>query len=76
MDLSTKQTDSNLDADTGVGRWEGRGRDGLGVWGWQMQTTTLRMDKRVLMHGTENYVQYSVINRNGKEYLKRTYLCV
>ena len=53
------------------------GRDGLGVWGWQMQTITLRTDKQqVLMYGTENYVQYPVINRNGKEYLKRMYLCV
>ena len=55
----------------------GVGRDGLGVWGWQMQTITLRTDKQqVLMYGTENYVQYPVINPNGKEYFKRMYLCV
>ena len=25
---------------------QGRKRDGLGVWGWQMQTITFRMDKQ------------------------------
>ena len=33
MDLSTKQTDSDLDADTGVGRWEGRGEGWPGSLG-------------------------------------------
>ena len=29
---------------------------------------------RVLLYSTGNYIQYSVINHNGKEYKKRMYV--
>ena len=36
-----------------------------------MQTTIYRMDKQqVLLYSTGNYIQYPVINHNGKEYEK------
>ena len=50
------------------GEW---GRDRLGVWDQQMQTIIYRMDKqKVLLYSTGNYIQYPVINHNGKEYEK------
>ena len=45
----------------------GRERDGLGVWGWWMQTVTFRMDKQQ----GPTVSQSPGINHNGKEYLKR-----
>ena len=52
----------------GGGGWE---RDGLGVGDQQMQTRTYRMDKQQdLVYSTGNYIQYPVINHNGKEYGK------
>ena len=64
-----------------VGRWE---RDGVGVWDEQMQTSIYRVDKQqVLLQSAENYIQYSVINHNGKEYEKEyiysiniLYICI
>ena len=36
-----------------------------------MQTSIYRMDKlKVLLYSTGNYIQYLVINHNGKEYKK------
>ena len=48
-----------------------------------MQTTIYRIDKQpVLLYSTGNYIQYPVINHNGKEYEKEyiyihthTYIC-
>ena len=55
----------------------GWGREGLGVWDSQMQTINIkyRMDKQqgpTAEHG--NYIQYPVINHNGKEYEKNIYM--
>ena len=49
---------------------EGTGR--LGVWDYLMQTITYRMDKQKdpTVYNTGNYIQYPVINHNGKEYKK------
>ena len=47
----------------------GGGRDGLGVWGQQVQTIIYRMDKQqgpAVEH--REHIQYPVINHNGKEY--------
>ena len=29
------------------------------------------VNNKVLLYSTENYIQYSMINHNGKEYLKK-----
>ena len=31
---------------------------------------------KVLLYSTGNYIQYPVINHDGKEYEKRMYICV
>ena len=80
MNLSTKQEQTHRHREqtcgcpsTGVG-----GRDELGVWGWQMQTITYRMDKEQgPTYSTGNYIQYPVIWHNGKEYKKKNlYMCI
>ena len=49
--------------------WEfGVGRCKLLHLGW--------INNKVLMNSTGNYIQYPVINHNGKEYKKRTSICV
>ena len=40
-----------------------------------MQTVMYRMDNKVLLYSTRNYIQYPVINHNGKEY-KKECICV
>ena len=43
------ETDAQPQRTDGVARGSGGGgvrKDGLGVWGWQMQTVSYRMDKR------------------------------
>ena len=52
----------------GDGLWE---RVELGVWDQQTQTGIQKKDKqKVLRYSTGNYIQYPVINCNGKEYEK------
>ena len=34
------------------------------------------INNKVLMYSTGNYIQYPVINHNGKEYKKRMYICI
>ena len=63
IDSQTQRTDLWLPREGG---W---GRDGLGVGDQQMQTSVYRMDKQ-----QGNYIQYPVINHNGKEYEKYIYM--
>ena len=48
MNLSTKQKQTHRYRDQTCGCQGGGGRErgGLGIWGWQMQTITFRMDKQ------------------------------
>ena len=56
----------------GGGAW---GRDGLGVWGQQCKLLGREWINKVLLYSTGAYIQYSVINHNGKEYEKEcTYM--
>ena len=48
-------------------RGKGQGRDALGVWDQQIQTTTCEIDEQDLLHSTGKYIQYLVIHCNGKE---------
>ena len=34
------------------------------------------INNKVLLYSTENYIQYPMINHNGKEYKKRMHICV
>ena len=47
-------------------RW---GRAGLGVWGYKLLYVEW-INNKVLPYSTGNYIQYPVINHNGKEYEK------
>ena len=35
-----------------------------------------RINNKVLLYSTENYIQYSMKNQNGTEYLKRMYIYI
>ena len=49
-------------------RWDGGGKD------WAIGISRCKLlyigwiDNKVLLYNTENYIQYPVINHNGKEY--------
>ena len=43
-----------------------RGRAGLGVWGYKLLYVEW-INNKVLPYSTGNYIQYPVINHNGKE---------
>ena len=49
---------------------------------WEFRVGTCKLlhlewiNNKVLMYSTGNYIQYPVINHNGKEYIKSTSLCV
>ena len=86
MNLPTKQKQTHRHTEQtcgcqGGGGWE---KDGVGGCGQQMQTITYRMDKQqVLLYSTGNYIQYPMINHNGKEYKKECiyiyiyiYICI
>ena len=46
----------------------------MGIWGQQMQTRIHRMvNNEALPPSTGNYIQYPLINHNGKEY---AYICI
>ena len=56
-----------------------KGEGSGGVMEWEFSVSrckfTYRMDKyKVLLCSTGNYIQYPVINHNGKEYEKRMYM--
>ena len=42
--------------------------DKLGAWDLQIQTTIYKINNKVLLYGTGNYIQYLIIIYNGKEY--------
>ena len=51
-----------------------------GCWEWEVGVSRCKLlyiewiSNKVLLYNTENYIQYPMINPNGKEYLKRMYL--
>ena len=80
MNLSMKQKQNHGHrGQTGDCRG-GRGwrRDGVGGWVSRYRLLYREwINNKVLLYGTENYIQYSMINHNGKEYIKKNvYMCV
>ena len=53
-----------------------RGRVGWGGMDWEFGVSRCKLlhikwiNNKVLLYSTDNYIQYSVINHNGKEYEK------
>ena len=76
MNLSTKRKKTHRHREQTCGCQGGVvwGRNGLEVWNQQMQTIIYieQTINKVLMYSTENSIQYTVINHNGKEY---EYIC-
>ena len=70
MNLSTKQKQNHghREQTGGCQGGGGRGRDGLGSWGYRCELLYTAFTQQVLLCSTENYAQYPTINQNGKEY--------
>ena len=78
MNLPMKQKQIHRHREQTSSFQEGKdyGRDGVGGWGQQMQTTIYRMDKKqVLLYSTKNYIQYPMISHHGQEF-KSVCVCV
>ena len=58
-----------------VTKGERGGRDKLGIWDYQMHTTINKINNKDLLYSTGNYIQYLVINYNGKE-SKKEYIYI
>ena len=60
---------------------KGEGKDG-GSMNWEFELSRRKLlhrewiNNKVLLHSTGNYIQYPVINHNGKKYFKRMYAYV
>ena len=67
LSMKQKQTQRHREQACGYQAW-GWERDGLGFWDQQVQTIIYIdwIDNTVLLN-TGNYIQYPVINQNGKE---------
>ena len=81
MNLSMKQKQNHVHREQAGGcrGGGGCGRDGVGVWGWQMSAFIQGIGKKnkVLLQSTENYIQHPMTNHNGKEYFKKNvYICI
>ena len=59
-----------------------KGDGGKGGKDWEFGVSRCKLlylewiNNKVLMYSTGNYIQYPVINHNGKEYKKRMSICV
>jgi len=49
---------------------------GLGIWGWQMQTITFRMDKQGPAVQHREPFSLSCDKHNGKNTTKNGYMCI
>ena len=66
--LIHRDIESRLVVAKGERAW---GREGLGVWDEQIQAILYIgwINNKVLRYNTGNYIQYLVINHNGKEHI-------
>ena len=59
-----------------------KGEGGGGRMDWEVGVSRCKLlymewiNNKVLLYSTENYIQYPMINHNGKEYLKNIYIYV
>ena len=77
MNLSTKEAQRHTEQTCGCQQTCGwQRRRGLGAWDQQMQTIIYRMNKQPgpSVYSTVKYIQYLVINHNGKEYEKKMHI--
>ena len=78
MSLSTKQKQTHRRREQTCG-CQGGGSGGEMDWEFGISRCKLLyiewINKKVLLYSTGNYIQYPVINHNGKEYEKE-YICI
>ena len=67
MNLSIKDK-THREQTCGCQGGRGEGEEQLGVWGWQMQTITFRMDKQGPTAQHRELSSISYVNHNGREY--------
>ena len=67
MNLSTKQRDSDIENKLVVAKVEGKGGS-IAISRYKL--LYIEWINKVLLFSTGNYIQYPVINHNGKEYEK------
>ena len=64
--VKQKQTHGHRKQNIGCKWREGRERDKLVIWSWQLQTATHKIDKQQdIFYSTGNYSYYLVITFNG-----------
>ena len=77
MNLSTKQKQTHRHREQTHGCQEGVGEGWIGSMGLADANYIGRINSKVLLYSTENYIQFPVINHNGKEYEKENiYVCI
>ena len=72
--MKEKQTHRHREQTCGCQGW-GWGRCGerLGAWDWRCKLLYIGwINNKVLLYSIGNYIQYPVINHNGKEYEKES----
>ena len=70
MNISTKQKQKHGHGEQNGGRREEGGWERDGVGGWVSRCKLLYIEwinNKILLYSTENYIQYAMINHNGKE---------
>ena len=72
--IKQKQTHRHRKQTYGYQRGKGGGMDKLGVWDQQIQTTIYKINNNVVLYTAGNYIKYPIINYNGKEHEKNTYM--
>ena len=78
MNLSMKQKQTHRHREQTCG-CQGAGG---GKMEWEFRISRCKLvyiewiNNKVLLYSTWNYIQYPVINHNGKEYKKNVYICV
>ena len=68
LSMIQKQTYGRRKQTYGQQGEKGCGRDKFGVWDQQIQITIYKINNKVQIYSTGNYIQYPVINHNGKGY--------
>ena len=59
-----------------------KGEMGSGGMEWEVGVSRYKLssiewiNSKVILHSTGNYIQYPVINHNGKEEAEKVYICI
>ena len=80
MNLSIYKTETDSDIENRLVVAKGEGGGGGKDWEFGVSRCKLVyigwINNKALLYSTENYIQYPMINHNGKEYFKKEYIYV